>query len=372
MRYRRLTLVLAGLILSQADPGRAQMRAKQAELKKVQQELEVTRRQIEDYQKQEQALEKDLAKIESRNAQTRRRMLGLQGLVKGAEARSAELREQLGALGRASGFWRSALQSDLRGFQSAWAGRDDSYGTAELWGESLRRAAIWEKARLLTGLEGLGRKTAMAEAVTSRQAQELQLSRQRIERQHQSRLREYRQKKAEMAQAQEKAAAARKRADELEESAKALTSLLRRYGRQKPQVDIPWNVARHSLIWPVEGAVLRPFGRERNAELDTWTIHQGVLIETRPEAPVAAIEAGRVIFAGNFRSYGQVIILDHGSHFYSVYGELKKPLKAKGERVRVGQIIGQSGRSENGRGRLYLEIRRGTEAMDPLAWLRKK
>ncbi len=135
-------------------------------------------------------------------------------------------------------------------------------------------------------------------------------------------------------------------------------------------LDIP----RHSLPWPAEGKVLSGFGREKDKDLGTWIVRQGLTLATPAAAPVAAVASGRVIFSGPFRSYGQVMILDHGGGFFSVYGGLGEILKGEERRraVRTSRSPARGEGKEGAAGRVYLEIRRGTEALDPLAWLEKK
>ena len=123
---------------------------------------------------------------------------------------------------------------------------------------------------------------------------------------------------------------------------------------------------KYSLPWPVAGTISRPFGRERDEQLGTWTVRQGVLFAAAAGAAVTAIAPGSVIFSGPFRSYGKVVIVDHGAGFFSVYGELADIIKEKGDAVRAREKLAIAGE------RVYLEIRRGTEALDPAEWLEKK
>ncbi|PIR19623.1 MAG: peptidase M23, partial [Elusimicrobia bacterium CG11_big_fil_rev_8_21_14_0_20_64_6] len=109
-----------------------------------------------------------------------------------------------------------------------------------------------------------------------------------------------------------------------------------------------------------------PFGRERDKELGTWTVRQGVVFDSNAGADVESVAAGNVIFAGPFRSYGKVVIVDHGGGFFSVYGELGKIEAEKGDSVKKNEKLATAG------GRVYLEIRHGTEALDPADWLTKK
>ena len=357
---------------------RAQVLSKRKELTHIQKELESTRRQIEEYRRLEESLGQELQRIEGRNAEARRRMSDLRRGMRSAEGRKRELKSRLEVLGQASGYWRSAMISDVRGYNAGLASRNDALGRMDLWREALQRAAIVEKAGLVSGLQGLGRRTAQAEAEVRRKAQELQQKTQRVQAEQHSRAQEYQQKKAAIADAQEKVVAATAHAKELEESARALTRLISALGkvkRGKPsrggaaRLDVP----RNSLPWPAEGKVVSAFGRQRNPELNTWVIHQGIVVGTAAGAPVAAVGRGHVIFAGPFRSYGQVVILDHGSNFFSIYGELGEIRKAKGSADGRVEVIATAGADKQGQGgSVYLEIRRGTEALDPLAWLKRR
>jgi septal ring factor EnvC (AmiA/AmiB activator) len=250
------------------------------------------------------------------------------------------------------------------------AARSEAYGTRELWAEEFRRSAIVEKARHLRGLHGFRRKTEEAAAETGRRARDLDESRRRVQSERDGRRREYEEKKAALGETQAKVAAAARRAKELEESAKAMASLLDKLGKagkyRKPGPTARLDFPKNSLPWPVAGSVLRPFGRERDQQLGTWTVRQGVVFASASGAAVGAIAPGSVIFAGPFRSYGKVVIVDHGGGFFSVYGELAEIVKEKGDAVRANEKLATAG------GRVYLEIRRGTEALDPADWLEKK
>lgn len=349
---------------------------KRRELAAVQKQLEATRRDIEQYKSLEDSLGKELAALQDRNSGAKRRMTQLQRNLRLAEEKKGQLKARLTALGQASGFWRSSLESDLRAYQSHLASRDDAYGTEELWAEHLRRRAILEKGAFVASLEGASTRTAQAARETSLRAVTLLESSRQAKREQATRQQEYEQKKAAVAQAQAKKQAAMARAQELEESARALTRLIRVLGRgrkyRKAGAVARLDVPRNSLDWPAAGSIIKPFGRQRNPELDTWVVSQGILLATTAGAPVQAVERGKVIFAGPFRSYGQVLILDHGSNFFSIYGELGQLLKAKGAAVRTGETIARAGAGAGGGGSVYLELRRGTEALDPLDWLRKK
>lgn len=370
--------LIALLLLAAVSRSEAQSASQRRELGRVQNELRRTLAELEELRTEERQLGGDVSRLESRDAQSRKRLDDLQSRMRQAQWRHADLKGRLDAARKVSGFWSAALATEAVRHRAAAASRSDVSGSSGLWAEEYRRAALLEKARHLRGLRGFRDKTEQAEAENRRKADELSQSRTKTDREREEQRREYERKKSALAQAQERIAAASRKAKELEESARAMTSLIERAVKQtkyrRPAgagsaaaLDVP----RHSLPWPAPGSVARGFGRERDPELGTWTVHQGVLLDVAPSAPVKAVAQGKVIFAGPFRSYGQVVIVDHGSGFFSVYGGLGAMAKEKGASVRKGETLAAAGAGPSG-GRLYLELRRGTDALDPLAWLERR
>ena len=367
---------MAALLLAASPALGAGVSTKRRELGAIQRELEAARRQIDDYKQQEQSMGRDLQRLESRNADARRLMEQLQGRLLGAELRKRELKQRLGALGQVGGFWRSALESELASYHRELASRDEAYGRDELWSDSFRRATIAEKSELIAILKGASRSTELAAAQTRRSAAELSSRHVQALQEQQAGQEQYKQKMAAIEETKLKEQAALARVRELEENAAALTRLIRALGKttrvKKPGVVGRLEVPRNSLPWPADGSIVKSFGKQRNPELDAWVINQGILLATAPQAAVKSVGSGRVIFAGPFRSYGQVLIVDHGSNFFTIYGELGRMLKSKGDAVGAGETIARAGARVDGRGSVYLEIRRGTEALDPLAWLTRR
>ena len=369
-------LILAALAAFSAVPAFAQAKQKK-ELARIQSELRRTLAELEALKGAEKGLGRDVSRLKIQDADSSRRVQRLQANIRQAERRRSELKARLESSRQVVGFWTAALSAEAARHAAVDAGRSDFHGTSELWADEFRRTAILEKAAHLRGLQGFKRKTEEDEVAARRRASELSATRRKAQTEREGWRQEYEAKKAELEKAQAKIAAAARRAKELEESAKAMNTLLDRIahaGRwRKAGPAATLEIAKHSLPWPMDGKVLRGFGREKDPELGTWTIHQGILIGSKGSEPVSAVSAGRLIFAGPFRSYGRVVILDHGGGFLSVYGGLGEILKEKGAEVRAGEAIARSGDSKDGPGgRVYLEIRRGTEALDPQAWLQQR
>ena len=98
-----------------------------------------------------------------------------------------------------------------------------------------------------------------------------------------------------------------------------------------------------------------------------WPFAEGTRIEVGSE--VKAVANGRVVFADWMRGFGNLVIVDHGGGYMSLYGNNQAILKQEGEEVSAGDTIaavGNSGGNEsNG---LYYELRRQSKPFDPLSW----
>lgn len=374
----RRVLIAVAVLAAAAPLARAQGQQKK-ELARIQSELRKTLDELESLKASEAALGKDVSRLEGLDATSRKKVERLQETIRSAESRRADLKSRLDSASRVDGFWTAALSAETARDAAVRAGSSDFYGADELWAEEYRRAAILEKARHLRGLKGFQRRTARDADDATRRARELDATRRAAQAEREGRMKEYASKKAQLAQTQTQVAEAARRAKELEENAKALTALLDKLAKSAksrkptPGVKATLDVPRHSLPWPADGQVVSRFGREKDPELGTWIVRQGVTIATAANAPVRAIAPGKVIFSGPFRSYGRVLILDHGAGFFSVYGGLGDALKDKGADAASGETIARAGAAPNGAGgRAYLEIRRGAEALDPAAWLESK
>ena len=127
---------------------------------------------------------------------------------------------------------------------------------------------------------------------------------------------------------------------------------------------------RGGVGWPVAGPVRIGFGRQVDPEFRTMTRRSGIEIEAARGVPVLAVATGRVLFAGWFRGYGQLIILDHGNDLLTVSGYLDEISVEKGSAVQEGQTIGTVGETGSLAGPgLYFEIRHKRKPVDPRAWL---
>ena len=127
---------------------------------------------------------------------------------------------------------------------------------------------------------------------------------------------------------------------------------------------------RRTLSWPVSGKLVAKFGKNKHPDLDTYVISNGIKIRTRPGAEVKAASKGEVVFIGEFRTYGLMLILDSGGGVYTIYGHLGTINVQENMKVNEGDTLGQIISSENPV--LYFEVRYYGQPDDPLLWLNAK
>ena len=138
----------------------------------------------------------------------------------------------------------------------------------------------------------------------------------------------------------------------------------------EPPLDTEFGQRRGKLRLPVNGEVLARFGSPRQAadgtNAPTW---KGVFIRAATGTDVHAVAAGRVVFADWLRGFGNLVIVDHGDGYLSVYGNNESLLRNLGDKVAAGDVIAEvgntGGNSEPG---LYFEIRFQGRPLDPLRW----
>ena len=127
----------------------------------------------------------------------------------------------------------------------------------------------------------------------------------------------------------------------------------------------PISEAQGHLTLPARGKITREFGAP-----DAYgTTSKGLIIETRQGAEIVAPYDGRVVYAGPFRGYGQILIIEHSEGYHSLLAGLSRIDAAAGQWVLAGEPVGAMAQQEIGEPELYLELRRNGRPINPLPWL---
>lgn len=123
--------------------------------------------------------------------------------------------------------------------------------------------------------------------------------------------------------------------------------------------------ARGTLPLPARGRLVSAYGQiDANGERT-----HGITIETRADAFVVAPYDGRVAFAGPYRGYGQLLIIDHGEGYHTLLAGFSRIDVVLGQWLLAGEAVGAMGRTTDGGPNLYVELRYNGDAINPLPWL---
>jgi murein hydrolase activator len=127
---------------------------------------------------------------------------------------------------------------------------------------------------------------------------------------------------------------------------------------------------RGQLSWPLAGKLVLTYGKVKHPTFNIDTFNKGIGISAPPGTEFRVIEAGQVLYANWFKGYGNLLIVDHGDSYYSVYAYASELLVQVGERVKRYQVVGKTGEGGSLNGpALYFEIRHHGKPENPLEWL---
>jgi murein DD-endopeptidase MepM/ murein hydrolase activator NlpD len=120
------------------------------------------------------------------------------------------------------------------------------------------------------------------------------------------------------------------------------------------------------MVWPVRGTIASTFGSKGGG-----IANDGIDIRAAAGAPVVAVDNGIVAYAGNeLKALGNLVLIQHAGNWVSAYANTGSLTVQKGQTVTRGQQVATTGQSGNAKFvGLHFELRRGTEAVDPLQHL---
>ena len=156
---------------------------------------------------------------------------------------------------------------------------------------------------------------------------------------------------------------------ELKEATQALNETMMHLKTEKKEKILPQRFAtmKGKLPFPLKGKILKD---GKKLGFSPFMHSKGVYIIGSPEEEVRSVFPGRIDYSGWFKGYGQLLIIDHGGHYFTVFAHLEERVKEKGEMVSEGEVVGLAGDPgwQAGTG-VYFEIRKGGNHLDPKKWL---
>ncbi len=164
----------------------------------------------------------------------------------------------------------------------------------------------------------------------------------------------------------------------LKEAAKSLDKKIASLSRKKsytPNNKIKgpsFKANKGRLDMPIKGKIVLKFGPYHDKDLNITNYSSGITIKAARGEIVRAVFGGNVIFADWLKGYGNVIIIDHGKSYYTLYAHMENMRKKLGETIKTGDILANVGDGGSITGtKLHFEIRHHGEPVNPMNWFKK-
>jgi septal ring factor EnvC (AmiA/AmiB activator) len=159
---------------------------------------------------------------------------------------------------------------------------------------------------------------------------------------------------------------------ELKQAADALTQTMMRLEKEEKGISLLKGLAlmKGELPLPLRGRIIRDLHKSGS---NPFMHKKGVYITGSAGEEVRSVCSGRVDYSGWFKGYGQLMIVNHGAHYFTLFAHLQERAKGQGEMISEGEPVGTAGDPGWNLGPgVYFEIRKAGEHLDPEKWLKVK
>jgi septal ring factor EnvC (AmiA/AmiB activator) len=376
-----------------AEPKKDDVQVEQRRLLQTQKQLREEREKVAEARKRETSVLAELEQIEQRLADKQREIGRLDARVKRVQAEVQALRGDIDKLSSQRGDQQELLGQRLRAMYKVQAQggalpmilSGDDPGTRAATLRHLASLAALD-ARLIQ--EYRVTTNRLGDRKTREEARQAELASLKTEAQREQAEfdRDAARRRTLLAKVRDERAYHERMVGELTEASRRLEAFIQELqARQRrvakapppgPGIELPgvgFGTLRGRLPWPTDGRVVAPFGAQVHPRFGTRTFRSGIDIEAEEGTGVAAVYGGHVVYTGWFKGYGNLIILDHGNEYYTLYAHVSETAVKEGDDVRQGQRIGSVGDTGSLSGaRLYFEVRYQGKPQDPEQWLRHR
>lgn len=373
---------------SVVDPGAASAtrdnRAKQVDA--LTRELNHSREMVTAYSKEEKSIINELDQTEKTLDNTRKKVARLSAELKAAEKQILDIEGQFRELEQRAEATELYVAERLAAlYKLSWLGKFNALASAESMFDFFCRKRAMEQVlaqdeALMTQLAGdkAEMRTLLAQSVARKDEKQAKtadlnakidaMNAEKVRRE--ALLTKIRGKKDLQLAAIESLKAS---AQELDRTVAGFKKLPRPAASPDQEVtEKPFAALKGLLMMPVKGKIISFFGHYKNQALDVTNFQSGINIKADRGEPIRAVYSGITLYASWFRGFGNMIIIDHGDHYYTVYAHLEEQFKSKGDPVETGEVIATVGDTGalTGTG-LHFEIRHHGKPMNPLGWIKK-
>lgn len=161
--------------------------------------------------------------------------------------------------------------------------------------------------------------------------------------------------------------------EELKQASRELFSIIRRSEERDHYEGRGFRWLKGKLLWPVNGAIALQYGKQLDPQFKTPIFRNGIYLRTSPDAVARAVFEGKVVYANWFKGYGQLVIINHGDGYHTLYANLDEIFLKVGDIIEKRTEIGRVGESVLlNAPSLYFEVRYKGKPLDPMQWLGRK
>lgn len=376
-----LVLVAADCCCLAAADDRDRLISQKKEMEQIQIEMEQSRKQLDSLKAAELGLQQRVANYDQRIATNRKLINRLNRQAQKLNRAIQESEKELTARQEQDERIRRRYLGNLRQFYMAsrrpnlsWArkpnreleaGRRVAYLSALTEFES---GAVSQASDLLveavSHLDQLAGESRKVSRLTRKKETATSLERTR-KRQKEKELQKLRRKKVAET---DRILTLRQAAAEMERIVERLEDQRRRQQAQRPRGGSTsvFATLKGQLAAPVSGKIIVPFGEAVDRTTNLRSFSPGITIQSKPNRNVRAVASGTVAYSGNLRGYGNFIIINHDDEYYTTYAGLGESSTVPGAYLPAGAMIGKVGDE----GQLRFELRRGSEPLDPVKWIK--
>jgi murein hydrolase activator len=369
---------VAGMLCLNAFGGVLQ--EKQSELERIKKLVEQRKKDLDEYEKRQKDLNRYLDFIKKQKDQARELKGELDRKLTITDNKISQNEERRLAILSVLQKWISIFNQRMKIFFMAKKNEFVLFGSDDFRRQLLLGRILYRGYALSGGMQKNAIEIDGDVKSLKNSKQLLAEQTNRIQEENRERDEKYNAKKMDLENTEREYEKAKKEMDDLNLSAKEILSFLEKYSTTKKEDATKefsaGQIEKNSMSWPADGKVIGKFGKEYISSLKTWVFRKGIKISADDGAKVKSAYLGRVIYVGPFRSYGNIVILDHGNDFFSIYGFLKDIFVAAGDVVKTGTMIATAGEdvqdSANKNATVYFEIRMDTKAVNPMDWLQNR
>jgi septal ring factor EnvC (AmiA/AmiB activator) len=159
---------------------------------------------------------------------------------------------------------------------------------------------------------------------------------------------------------------------ELDQASRRLLDIIRRLEEKETYAGTGFSSLKGKLSWPVNGKVIIPYGTQRDPQFHTPVFRNGLYISSEDDS-VKAVYKGKVVFADWFKGFGNLLIINHGEGYHTLYANLAEIFFKVGDIIKINDVVGRIGESSIlDVPSLYFEVRYKGKPLDPMRWLKRK